>query len=207
MAVTHTILVLDYDGQTLNQRQDLLTDAHNIEAKLQRNGREVTLHETQRSFQDWMGTADSRHLQKIYIVAHGNEETCGDYNAGPLADYIRAYIRGKMQLNAITILSCMSGSPHPDNDRIFVQAFASRLLTHLKGDFSQYIVVRGSDGESYTDSTGSNWALNNNVKRITVPENRKDEKRWLKNNTKPRHNARPKFAITNLQSYRGVDPS
>lgn len=206
MSVTHTILVIDYEGQTAQQRQDLLTEAQNIANKLGEKGREVVLHESQCSFQEWMNTAESRKLEKIIIVAHGNWETCGKYNAAPLADYIRSYIKGKMQLKSISILSCMAGAHNPDNDQIFVEQFAARLLTHLKGEFSCFIVVRGSDGESYTDSRGKNWVLNDNVKRIHTPEDRNDEKRWLKKNTKPREIARPKFAIYNQPQYRGVLP-
>lgn len=199
-----TILILEYDGQGEDQKADILTEARNIRTKLLGKGREVTLHETKQAFQTWMTGADSRHVAKIHIVAHGNQETCGNYNAGSLADFIRTYVVDKQDLKFITIHSCCAGEPHPDTEAIFIQQFAARLLTHLKGGSSQYIVVRGSDGESYTDSVGRNWVLKDGIKRIRYHD-RKGEKQWLKANTKPRASARPRFAITNLPTYRGVD--
>jgi hypothetical protein len=201
----HVIVILSYEGEKEDSKTKIKKEAENIESKLKGKGYDVTLKKTQREFNAWMrdGTG-SKGLDKIHIVAHGNQEVCGDYNAVGLADYIYRFIKGKRELKAITIHSCMSASDHPTHG-IFVRQFASKLLTHLKGDFSQYIVVRGSDGESYTDSTGTYWVLKAGVE---IPEykTREREEGFLKDNTKPRGTARPRYAISNNPGYSGVDP-
>jgi hypothetical protein len=205
MAEKHVILILAYDGETNESRAKIVTEAKAIETKLQERGYDVTLHQTQRAFEEWMtkGTAGKK-LNKIHIVAHGNYEQCGNYNAAGLADYICAYIKGQTNLKAITIHSCMSASVYQPTQAIFIQQFASRLLELLGGgNFSKYIVVRGSDGESYTDSTGRNWVLKDGVK--PVYRTREGEEEFLKNSTKDRNTARPKYAISNYPDYRGVD--
>jgi hypothetical protein len=210
MPEKHVIVILTYDGETEDSKRKIVTEAENIEGKLRGKGYDVTLKRTQREFNAWMRDGPtSKGLNKIHIVAHGNQEQCGHYNAVGLADYIYRFIKGKRDLRAITIHSCKSASVHPRTNAIFVEQFASKLLTHLKSDFSHYIVVRGSDGESYTDSTGRNWVLNDGVE---IPEYRTRERElvFLDNNTKPRNTARPRYAITNQNEegggYRGVDP-
>lgn len=204
MAIKHTILILSYEGETPDSKKKIVLEAQAIEKKLKDKGYEVTLHKQQSDFQEWMNDpVKSKGLNKIHIVAHGNQAQCGNYNGAGLADYIRAYIKGKYDLEAITIHSCMSATPHPTTEKIFIEQFAAKLLTHLKGDFSKYIVVRGSDGESYTDSTGRNWVLKEGV---TIPDYRTRDREigFLKNNTKDRATARPMFAIKNTESYKAV---
>jgi hypothetical protein len=205
MPEKHVILTLNYEGETRQSQAAIVTEAKAIKSKLERKGHTATLHTEQLAFQKWMTeSTESKGLNKIHIVAHGNQAQCGDYNAAGLADYIRAYIKGKRDLKAITIHSCMSAAEHPGTKEIFVKQFASRLLTHLKDDFAQYIVVRGSDGESYTDSTGRNWVLKDGVE-IPNYRTREAELSFLDKNTKARGSARPKYAISNTGGYRGVD--
>jgi len=203
----HVILVLNYQGESQKSKQDIVTEAKAIETKLKAKGYEVKLHEKQLDFQIWMNdNALSKGLTKIHIVAHGNQAQCGNYNGASLADYIQRYIKGKRELSAITIHSCMSASVHPGTGQIFVEQFAARLLTHLKGNHSQYIVVRGSDGESYTDSTGRNWVLKDGVE-IPKYNSRERELVFLNNQTQDRGTARPQYAIhaSSGEGYRSVD--
>ncbi len=205
MAGKHAILVLEYVDEPKDSRDKILKEAHFIEKKLlAKQDTTAKVFETQHAFGDWMSGDDSRGLTKIHIVSHGNWEEVGRYNGAGLADYIRAHIRGKRDLRSITIHSCFSGAKHPKKDEILVQQFASRLLTHLKSDFSQYIVVRGYDGASFTDTEGRNWSLNEGV---TIPDYRTREREvvFTTSSTKPRLMARPKFAISNTPGYRGVD--
>jgi len=206
MAEKHTNLILEYEGETEDSRKKIVKEAENIETKLRGKGHEVTLHKTQKEFHRWMLGTASKGLNKIHIVAHGNQAQCGDYNGAGLGNYIGQFIKGKRDLKAITIHSCMSASKHPQTNRIFVRQFASKLLTHMKADFSEYIIVRGSDGESYTDSEGHNWVLKDGVE-IPKYRDRDAEEEFLENNTKPRGTARPKYAIHNMSHARGVKPA
>jgi hypothetical protein len=228
MSETHAILILEFDNENLEQKENILKEARAMKAKLERprksreEGFQVKLCATQKEFEDWMGgnSRDSRNLNKIHIVTHGNEETCGNYNADGLAELIAPTITGKRSLNAITIHSCYSGSAHhrdpehPDPEHpeglIFVQQFASGLMGRMTGgNFSENIVLRGSAGRSYTDSQGSNWVLINDKvdpsKELARFKSKKEERKSMEEKySKPRRTARPKFAIKNVKGYQDV---
>jgi hypothetical protein len=201
------IVVLDYEGDTDESMSKLRIEASNIAKRLEGKGRKVYLNKTQQEFETCMKSPDSKGIVKIHIVAHGNQEQCGNFNPIRLADWLRFRIKDKPALKYITIHSCCSGSVHPTSNLIFVQQFASHLLSHMSGraadHYGGYLVVRGSDGESYTDSEGHNWVLKDGT---TIPKykTRERESVFLNANTKPRNTARPKFAISNTPEYKGV---
>jgi hypothetical protein len=201
------IVVLDYEGDAKESRDKLRIEARNVERKLTTARRKVTLSETQEAFEAYMKTPESKGVVKIHIIAHGNQEQCGNFNPTRLADWLRFRIKDKPSVRFITIHSCFSGTPHPTNEKIFVEQFASHLLSHMSGGeaghYSNQIVVRGSDGESYTDSEGHNWVLKEGT-HIPKYKTREGEQTFLEKNTQPRASARPKFAIKVGPGFKAV---
>jgi hypothetical protein len=109
------ILILSYDGQTEEMSEKLRKDAQNIQTKLESSGDTVTPCPNEKDMVDFFKTDKALEVEKIHIVAHGNWEQCGRFNAAPLADWLAPMICEKAKgrnVKKITLHSCFSGSKH-----------------------------------------------------------------------------------------------
>jgi hypothetical protein len=138
----------------------------------------------------------NKSLTKIHIVAHGNQNQVGHFNVGPLADFLAPLLLNKGLLQSIVVNSCMSGSEGPNSETPFVSQLAAGLATKLKNTQLTKLIVRGSDGESFTDSDGHNWALQAGIKP-EYKDNKESEAAFVKDraNVKDPTLARPKYSI------------
>jgi hypothetical protein len=109
-------------------------------------------------------------VTKLHIIAHGNQKISGPFSAEALAELIAG--KNAMQIHTrlerITVHSCMAGSSLTGslegqvvNDStkksIFVEQVASALARFVPQ--GRRVLVRGSNGKSYTDVDGRNWIL------------------------------------------------
>lgn len=152
----------------------------------------------------YMQSGASKTDSKIHVVGHGNQAVVGIFNAGPFAALLsEGGLKTRKNIKKITLHSCFSGARHPNAaatagplQAIYAGQLAAALAGLLDGD--HYVVVRGSDGESYTDSQGHNWAIQDGYSVEDVPKGRsaEHEAQTMAKFMKDRAVARPKFALS-----------
>ncbi|GGF07521.1 hypothetical protein GCM10011611_11230 [Aliidongia dinghuensis] len=194
--ITDAILVLDYDSETADSKARIQEEAGQIAKKVAgKAGRTVRLCKGADEFAAAMSDPSNKTLKKIHVVAHGNQAQVGNYNAGPLADWLAPLITNKNNLEKITLHSCRSAAAHPTSGEIFANQLAAALAPKLQKTQIKKLTVRGADGDSFTDSDGHNWVLNEGVKP-EYRDTKSAEADFIKNNTVDRASARPKFTIS-----------
>jgi hypothetical protein len=196
VGITDSILILGYEGQSPADAKKLRTEAEQIQRKLVGKARVVTIADGEAEFGIEMNNNLNKTLEKVHIVAHGNQAQIGNYNAMPLAELLAPLLTNKNKLTRITLHTCLSASEHPVSHEIFANQLASALGPKLKNTQITKLTVRGSEGKSFTDSDGHNWVLKDDVEEIDPSKSKTAEKDWNEKNTKPRGTARPKFTIS-----------
>ena len=108
----------------------------------------------------------------------------------------------RRDIKKITVHTCDSAVGDSDEHTFVYQlaAVLKPLLIH-----HNYLVVRGSDGLSYTDTEGHNWvwkdefcaeseaALFPDRTGVRIPKTKEEEKQMTDRYMKPKATARPKF--------------
>lgn len=196
VGITDSILILGYDGQAPADAQKLRTEAEQIQRKLVGRARIVAIANGEDEFSVEMNNNLNKTLEKVHIVAHGNQAQIGNYNAMPLAELLTPLLTNKNKLTRITLHTCLSASEHPASGEIFANQLASALIPKLRHTQITKLTVRGSQGKSFTDSDGHNWVLKDDVEVIDPSKSKTAEKDWNTKNTKDRGTARPKFTIS-----------
>ncbi len=202
--ITDALLVLSYEGETLDSAEKISREAELISGKIERKGRKAAVCRGGDEFARVLNNSANKTLQKIHVVAHGNWEVVGNYNAAPLATFIAPLIQNKNNLQKITLHSCMAGAIHPTQGQIFAQQFAAALVPLLTRTQMTRLVIRGSDGRSFTDSTGRNWVLNEDAPEPNYRATAEAEQQYISANTQERKGAaRPKFIISRKTTQAG----
>jgi hypothetical protein len=159
------ILVLHFVGEQPDSQKALWQDAENIKKKIDAKGKLPEEKETQilteEEFKAYMDSEASKWEEKIHIVAHGNQEVVGHYNGEALGKFLEPYLKKRQNIKKITLLSCNAASFHPKHAQDFNHVLAYQLASYLNGVLpaGRYLEIRGSVGESYTDSGGRNWVV------------------------------------------------
>lgn len=196
--VTDAIFVTDYDGDTASSKANLRTEASQIAKKINgKAGRKAAVCDGIDEFGALMNATANKTVTKIHLISHGNQEVVGNYNSDALAEAVAPLIQNKNSLSQITLHCCNSGSVHPTNFTILAQQFVSALSKYLTKTQITKLVVRGSDGKSFTDSDGRNWVLKEGVDQPNYKDNKSSEAAFVASNTQDRKGAaRPKFMIS-----------
>jgi hypothetical protein len=201
------ILVLYYEGESKDSQEALLKDAANIKKKIDKSGKlpqgKETRILTETEFQAYMDSEASKWETKIHVVAHGNQQVVGHFNGQGLGEFLEPSLQKRQNITKITLHSCNARAFHPEHYMDFNYVLAYQLASYLNGKLpkSRFIEIRGSVGESYTDSEGRNWVLDQGQELPKEkPANVDREKQMIKEIMRQdRATARPIFALQNGQ--------
>ncbi|WP_439579523.1 C80 family cysteine peptidase [Elioraea sp.] len=225
------IVVVNYEGESADSRSKLIKDAENIKAKIDRKKGAATntaqpakkghgkagpkgkdtaeasapgekLCRTEDELTAYLATPASKEETKLHVVAHGNQQQVGHYNAQGLANWLGPVVKSHPKLAKITLHACFSAMGETDEERL-VHQFASALQPHIPP--GRTVVVRGSAGESATDSDGHNWVLKPGFSLADQkdPKTKQAEAEMYNRIGQDRQTARPKYAIKNYKGGGG----
>jgi hypothetical protein len=197
------ILILEYDGESQDSKDKILKDAENLKKKLDRQDprHDEKLIRTAKELVTYFGQEASKSEEKINVMAHGNTRQVGDYNATGLGEFLwESGLNKRPNIKKITLHTCFSGTESFfAENRSWTPSFAWQLASYFSAKGKPYVVVRGYDGESRTDSQGHGWALkpdadHDMLKRPRVGQVQREQE-IMTANSLPRGTARPKWAV------------
>lgn len=193
------ILVLEYDGETAESKKGILKDAALIQSRhnSKRGGNEK-LCKSMAEFKAYMEHPDSKAEAKIHIVCHGNRACVGNFNGAGLAEQLwKNGLNKRSNVRQITIHSCESGVEElnlENNSWTPSMVWQAAAYFAAKG---HYIVVKGAEGKTITDSDGKNHVLNPGEAwdaKSNITKER--ELALLQQKCAPKGSLRPKYATS-----------
>ncbi len=204
MCYMQVIVKLSYVGEEEPSKNEISRAAERIRDKVDVKGKgPCFLAEDEGKLKEFLQSAESKDCTKLHIVAHGNSVQVGSYNAQFLAEMLASCgLVMRKSIKKITVHTCDSAVGDSDEDT-FVYQLAAALKPLLT--CHNYLVVRGSDGLSYTDTEGHNWVWNDKYcaeseaalfpgrTGVPIPKTKEAEIQMTALHMKPKATARPKF--------------
>jgi hypothetical protein len=197
------ILILEYEGEGEDSKNKISKDADILKKKLdtQAPGHDERIIRTAEELKAYFGQEASKAEEKIHVMAHGNTREVGNYNAAGLGEFLwKSGLSKRPKIKKITLHTCFSGteSVNPEN-RSWSPPLVWQLASYFSAKGKDYIVVRGYDGESRTDSQGHGWALKTDANTDVLARPRAGEyareRALMEANSLERDTARPKWAV------------
>lgn len=159
-------------------KDDHSTSAKSIAGNYNRKTNGKYVHDTRNNpvkvidspdeFQKYLNNPDNNDVVKIYVLSHGNQggvEGQGKdewYNGAGLAKRLwKLGLQRLTQLHRtepikVTLLTCESGSLHPNRNTIFAEQVASAFRRYKGTQGRRTIIVKGMAGLSFTTNQGKN---------------------------------------------------